>query len=215
MKILLQSSADGSLTVLLHRLSVAALDALTALAALPLSPTSPRHGHSRVYSPRPETVRQHLQQAWQDTEKTVESLSLQKAPLFGQIAPRRKARTTARAGSAANPVNPVRAEPVETLGQARGERDSSPLSAPPPSLLTTPEVPMPTQLEYVEAQVMQLSPAERNHLLERLIISLEADPEVEAAWEQLTDQREAELESGLAQEIPFEEAMLQLRAKLA
>ena len=74
---------------------------------------------------------------------------------------------------------------------------------------------MPTQLEYVEAQVMQLSPAERNHLLERLIISLEADPEVEAAWEQLTDQREAELESGLAQEIPFEEAMLQLRAKLA
>lgn len=41
---------------------------------------------------RPETVRQHLQQAWEGTEKTVESLSLQKALLHGQIAPRRKAR---------------------------------------------------------------------------------------------------------------------------
>ena len=74
---------------------------------------------------------------------------------------------------------------------------------------------MPSQLEYVEAQVMQLSPAERNHLLERLIISLDADPAVEAAWERLTDQREAELEAGLAQEIPFAEAMLELRARLA
>ena len=86
-KILLQSSADGSLTVMVHRLTVAALD---ALAALPLSPVSPRHGHLRVYSTRPDTVRQHLQQAWTGTDKTVESLSLQKALLHGQIAPRRK-----------------------------------------------------------------------------------------------------------------------------
>ena len=60
-KILLQSSADGSLTVLIHRLTVAGLD---ALAALPLSKVSARHGHLRVYSTRPETVRQHLAQAW-------------------------------------------------------------------------------------------------------------------------------------------------------
>ena len=73
---------------------------------------------------------------------------------------------------------------------------------------------MPTQLEIVEAQAMQLSPAERNHLLERLIVSLDADPEVEAAWEQLADQREAELDAGLVKEIPFEEAMLQFRTKL-
>lgn len=71
-----------------------------------------------------------------------------------------------------------------------------------------------SQLEYVEAQVMQLTPAERNHLLERLINSLDTDPEVEAAWEQVADQREADLENGLAQEIPFEEAMLQLRSRL-
>jgi len=73
---------------------------------------------------------------------------------------------------------------------------------------------MPSQLEYVQAQVMQLTPAERTQLLERLILSLDADPEVEAAWDQLADQREADLEAGLAQEIPFEEAMTQLRARL-
>ena len=74
---------------------------------------------------------------------------------------------------------------------------------------------MPTQLEIVEAQVMQLTPAERNHLLERLIVSLDTDPEVEAAWEQLADQREAELEAGLAQALPGDEVMARLRARLA
>ena len=121
-KILLQSSADGSLTVLIHRLTVAGLD---ALAALPLSKVSARHGHLRVYSTRPETVRQHLAQAWEGTDKTVESLSLQKALLHGQIAPRRKVQTTAKASNPAKPVSPVQAEPVETLRQAQGERDNS------------------------------------------------------------------------------------------
>ena len=73
---------------------------------------------------------------------------------------------------------------------------------------------MPSQLEYVEAQVMQLSIAERNHLLERLILSLDTDPEVEVAWEQLADQREAEIEAGRAHWIPGDEAMQQLRARL-
>ena len=87
-KILLQSSAEGSLTVLVHSLTAATLD---ALVALPLHPASARHGHLRVYSNRPDTVREHLQRAWEGTDKTVESLSLQKALLHGQVAPRRKA----------------------------------------------------------------------------------------------------------------------------
>ena len=86
-KILLQSSAEGSLTVLVHSLTAATLD---ALVALPLHPASARHGHLRVYSNRPDTVREHLQRAWEGTDKTVESLSLQKALLHGQVAPRRK-----------------------------------------------------------------------------------------------------------------------------
>jgi adenine-specific DNA-methyltransferase len=84
-KILLQSSAEGSLTVLVHRLTAVTLN---ALVALPLSSVSPVHGHLRVYSTRPDTVREHLQRAWEGTEKTLESLSLQKALLHGQIAPR-------------------------------------------------------------------------------------------------------------------------------
>jgi putative addiction module component (TIGR02574 family) len=86
--------------------------------------------------------------------------------------------------------------------------------SPIPSVSITPEVPMMSQLEYVEAQVMQLTPAERNQLLERLIISLDADPEVEAAWEQVADQREADIEAGRAHWIPGDEAMRQLRARL-
>lgn len=72
-----------------------------------------------------------------------------------------------------------------------------------------------SQLEYVQAQVMQLTPAERNQLLERLIISLDTDPEVEAAWEQLADQREADIEAGLAQFMPGNEVIAKLRARLA
>ena len=85
-KIIVQSAEQGSMTVLVHRLTHAALD---ALAALPLHP-DPRHGHLRVYSSRPETVREHLELAWAGTRKTVESLSLAKALAQGQLKPRRK-----------------------------------------------------------------------------------------------------------------------------
>ena len=105
-KILLQSSEQGALTVLVHRLTAATLD---ALAALPLHPSSARHGHLRVYSTRPDTVRNHLQRAWEGTEKTVDSLSLEKALLHGQIAPRRRS----RAQPAAPGTSPI-ASPVAT-----------------------------------------------------------------------------------------------------
>ena len=58
------------------------------------------------------------------------------------------------------------------------------------------EVNVSTNLEVLEAEVLQLAPAERSHLLERLIASLDSDPEVEEAWEREADRREAELESG-------------------
>jgi adenine-specific DNA-methyltransferase len=92
-KIIIQSAEQGSMTVLVHRLTQAALD---ALAALPLSP-NPRYGHLRVYSSRPARVREHLERAWGGTDKTVESLSLTKALMQGQIAPRMRRATTATA----------------------------------------------------------------------------------------------------------------------
>ena len=72
---------------------------------------------------------------------------------------------------------------------------------------------MPSQLEYVEAQVMQLTPVERNHLLERIFLSLDAD--VEAAWDKVADEREADIAAGRAHWVDGDEAMQRLRARLA
>lgn len=70
-------------------------------------------------------------------------------------------------------------------------------------------------LEVLEAEVLQLPPVERSHLLERLIASLDSDPEVEEAWEREADRREAELESGSITAISGQEAIARLRARLA
>ena len=74
---------------------------------------------------------------------------------------------------------------------------------------------MNTTLEILEAEVLQLTSADRSHLLERLIASLDTDPEVEAAWTELADQREAEMESGLIPTVQGPEAIAGLRATLA
>jgi hypothetical protein len=73
---------------------------------------------------------------------------------------------------------------------------------------------MSTNLEVLEAEVLQLAPSERSLLLERLIASLDSDPEVEAAWEREADQREAEIESGSISAISGIEAIARLRARL-
>lgn len=73
---------------------------------------------------------------------------------------------------------------------------------------------MSTNLEVLEAQVLQLAPVERSHLLERLIASLDSDPEVEEDWEREADRREAELESGLIAAVPGQEALARLRARI-
>jgi len=51
-------------------------------------------------------------------------------------------------------------------------------------------------------------------LLERLIASLDSNPEVDKAWEREADRREAELESGLIAAVPGQEAIARLRARL-
>ena len=74
---------------------------------------------------------------------------------------------------------------------------------------------MSTNLEVLEAEALKLTPADRSHLLERLIASLASDPDVEQAWAQEADRREAELESGTVVAIPGHEAIARLRARLA
>ncbi len=79
---------------------------------------------------------------------------------------------------------------------------------------TAREVSVSTRLEILEAEVLQLIPADRSHLLERLIASLDSDPEIEESWEREADRREAELQSGSIAAVPGKEAIARLRAKL-
>ena len=69
-------------------------------------------------------------------------------------------------------------------------------------------------IETLEAEVLKLAPSERSRLLERLILSLDADAEVEDAWAREADRREAELDSGAVTAIPGDQMMDRLRARL-
>lgn len=72
---------------------------------------------------------------------------------------------------------------------------------------------MPSSLEAVQAQVMRLSPSDRARLLERLIVSLDSDAEVETAWDAVADAREAEVAAGTVSAVPLEEALSRLEAR--
>ena len=72
---------------------------------------------------------------------------------------------------------------------------------------------MPQPLEALEAEVMRLSPADRARLLERLVASLDADAEAEAAWDALADERERLLAEGAVQPVPLDEALARLEAR--
>jgi len=74
---------------------------------------------------------------------------------------------------------------------------------------------MTTNLETLEAEALKLSPADRSHLLERLIVSLDTDPEVEAAWAKEVDRRQAELDAGTVAAVSGEDAVARLRARFA
>lgn len=73
--------------------------------------------------------------------------------------------------------------------------------------------PMSSSLETLQAEVLRLPPADREKLLDRLIASLDVDASVEAAWDQLADQREKELATGAATAVPFEVAIARLEAR--
>ena len=73
---------------------------------------------------------------------------------------------------------------------------------------------MSTILEILEAEVLKLAPSERSRLLERLIVSLDEDVEVEEAWAREADRREAELDSGTVTAVSGDQMMERLRARL-
>lgn len=72
---------------------------------------------------------------------------------------------------------------------------------------------MSTTLETLQAEVLRLSSKDRARLLDRLIASLDADAEAEAAWDAVADRREEEIESGAVQPVPLEAALVRLEAR--
>ena len=72
---------------------------------------------------------------------------------------------------------------------------------------------MSTSVETLEAEALQLTAAERARLVERLIASLDADPEIEEAWAAEVERRHAEIESGAVEPLPGPETLAKLRAE--
>jgi putative addiction module component (TIGR02574 family) len=68
-------------------------------------------------------------------------------------------------------------------------------------------------VEALEAEALNLSVAERARLVEKLIVSLEAKPDVEAAWATEIERRHAEIESGAASLLPGAETLSRLKAE--
>jgi len=72
---------------------------------------------------------------------------------------------------------------------------------------------MSSSIEAIEAEALLLPAAERARLVERLIASLDADPEVEEAWAAEVERRNAEIESGAVSLISGPEALAKLKAE--
>ena len=72
---------------------------------------------------------------------------------------------------------------------------------------------MSSTIEALEAEALRLTATERARLIERLIASLDIDPEVEDAWAAEVERRNAEIESGAVSLIPGPEAVAKLKAE--
>ena len=72
---------------------------------------------------------------------------------------------------------------------------------------------MSSTIEALEAEALQLTATERARLIERLIASLDIDPEVEDAWAAEVERRNAEIESGAVSLISGPEAVAKLKAE--
>ena len=68
-------------------------------------------------------------------------------------------------------------------------------------------------VETLEAAALHLSPGERARLIERLIATLDTDPEVEEAWAAEIERRQAEIESGAVSLLPGPETLAKLKAE--
>ena len=68
-------------------------------------------------------------------------------------------------------------------------------------------------VETLEAAALQLMSADRERLVDRLIATLDADPEVDEAWAAEVERRQNEIENGTASLLPAPEALAKLKAE--
>ena len=74
---------------------------------------------------------------------------------------------------------------------------------------------MPASLPELEAQVLNLGPTERAHLLERLIDSFEPESKIRDAWIAEARRRHEEVKSGKVALVPGAEAVARIRARIS
>ena len=67
-------------------------------------------------------------------------------------------------------------------------------------------------VETLEAAALQLTPADRARLVDRLIATLDHDPEVEEAWATEVERRQTEIENGTVCLFPGPETLAKLKA---
>lgn len=68
-------------------------------------------------------------------------------------------------------------------------------------------------VEVLEAEALNLPVAERARLIEKLIVSLDAEPDIEAAWAAEVERRHAEMDSGAVSLLPGAETLARLKAE--
>ena len=71
---------------------------------------------------------------------------------------------------------------------------------------------MSATVEEIEGEALNLSADQRARLVEKLIVSLDSEPEIEEAWAVEVERRHAEIESGAVSLLPGPETLARLRA---
>ncbi|EXI67179.1 MAG: putative addiction module component [Candidatus Accumulibacter adjunctus] len=72
---------------------------------------------------------------------------------------------------------------------------------------------MSATVEDLETEVLALPAAQRARLVEKLIASLDVEPDVENAWSEEVERRQGEIESGTVMLLPGAETLSRLRAE--
>jgi hypothetical protein len=73
---------------------------------------------------------------------------------------------------------------------------------------------MSMQLDALEAQVLNLALVDRSHLLDRLVASIEADHDLQQAWELEALERDMEIQNGQVKVVSGKDVLARLAAKL-